>query len=136
MLLPSSSADIGRAVTSDSGIERRYCAFDGDSFLGSRGGAKASTDFVYLGPVLDKGASVRDLSEVSAIEPLASGELQGYTVHFTDLASGRKEQVQARRVVLAAGTARRAAIFGSLADRETFDCRSGAGASTTLHRRW
>ena len=104
MLLPSSSADIGRAVTSDSGIERRYCAFDGDSFLGSRGGAKASTDFVYLGPVLDKGASVRDLSEVSAIEPLASGELQGYTVHFTDLASGRKEQVQARRVVLAAGT--------------------------------
>ena len=104
MLLPRSRAELGRAITTESGIERRYCAFDGDSFLGSRGGAKASTDFVYLGPVLGKGADVRDLCEVSQIEPLAAGELKGYTVHFTDLTSGRQEQVQARRVVMAAGT--------------------------------
>lgn len=104
MLLPRNPAEAGQAVSAESGIERRYCAFDGDSFLGSRGGAKASTDFVYLGPVLDKGASVRDLCEVSRIEPLTAGGRQGYQVHFTDLASGRKEQVQAGRVVLAAGT--------------------------------
>ena len=104
MLLPQNLAEAGRAVISQSGIERRYCAFDGDSFLGSRGGAKASTDFVYLGPVLDKGATVRDLCEVSRIAPLAPAGTRGYRVCFTDLASGRKEQVQARRVVLAAGT--------------------------------
>jgi cholesterol oxidase len=104
MLLPPTLAQAGRAITTGTGIERRYCAFDGDSFLGSRGGAKASTDFVYLGPVLDKGATVRDLCEVSRIEPLTAGGGQGYRVCFTDLASGRQEQVQARRVVLAAGT--------------------------------
>ena len=104
LLLPPTLAQAGRTVTSASGIERRYCAFDGDSFLGSRGGAKASTDFVYLGPVLDKGASVRDLCEVSRVEPLAAGGAGGYRVFFTDLAAGRQEQVQARRVVMAAGT--------------------------------
>ena len=104
ILLPNTLAEAGRAVTSESGIERRYCAFDGDSFLGSRGGAKASTDFVYLGPVLDKGATVRDLCEVKRIEPIAPGEAKGYRIYFTDLASGAQEQVQARRVVVAAGT--------------------------------
>lgn len=104
MLLPDSLADMGRAVTTESGIERRYCAFDGDSFLGSRGGAKASSDFVYLAPVLDKGATVRDLCEVTRIEPIVPGGTQGYTVYFKDLATGRQEQVKAKRVVLAAGT--------------------------------
>jgi cholesterol oxidase len=104
MLLPRTLAEAGRSVTSASGIERRYCAFDGDSFLGSRGGAKASTDFVYLAPVLDKGATVRDLCEVSKIEPLSPGGATGYRVVFTDLATRKQEQVHARRVVVAAGT--------------------------------
>lgn len=104
MLLPGTLAEAGRAVTTDAGIERRYCAFDGDSFLGSRGGAKASADFIYLGPVLGRGATVRDLCEVSRIEPTATGRSQGYGVHFTDLATGRPELVKAKRVVLAAGT--------------------------------
>jgi cholesterol oxidase len=104
MLLPRTLAEAGRAVTSPAGIERRYCAFDGDSFLGSLGGAKASTDFVYLAPVLDKGATVRDLCEVSAIEPLSPGGAAGYRVHFTDLAAGGRELAEARHVIVAAGT--------------------------------
>ncbi len=104
MLLPRTLAEAGRTVTTAAGIERRYCAFDGDSFLGSRGGAKASADFIYLGPVLHRGATVRDLCEVSRIEPITPGTDQGYSVHFTDLAAGRAGQLQARRVVLAAGT--------------------------------
>ena len=51
------------------GVERQYCAFDGDGFLGSPGGAKASVDFVYLAPVLGKGVTVRDLCEVRRIRP-------------------------------------------------------------------
>ena len=47
------------------GVKRRTCAFDGDSFLGSKGGAKASVDFIYLAPVLNKGATVRDMCEVT-----------------------------------------------------------------------
>ncbi len=104
LLLPRTSAETGRAITDQAGIERRYCAYNGDSFLGSRGGAKASTDFIYLGPVLGRGASVRDLCEVSRIESIRSGSDGGYSVTFTDLASGRIEQAQARHVVLAAGT--------------------------------
>jgi cholesterol oxidase len=83
-----------------SGVKREACAFDGDSFLGSRGGAKASVDFVYLAPVLGKGAAVRDLCEVTRIVR----EPDGYAVHFTDLQSKAREIVRARQVVLAAGT--------------------------------
>ena len=104
ILFPNNLAEAGRAMTTESGIERRYCAFDGDSFLGSRGGAKASSDFVYLAPALNKGARVRDLCEVTRIEPIRAGSAKGYTVYFKDLATGRSEEIRATRVVLAAGT--------------------------------
>ena len=89
MLLPPTAAQAG-AVTrfGPAGVERQYCAFDGDGFLGSRGGAKASVDFVYLAPVLDKGATVRDLCEVSRIKPARPVDGPGYVVEFKDLASG------------------------------------------------
>jgi hypothetical protein len=62
MLMPSTPAQAGQPVASGpAGVQRRYCAFDGDGFLGSPGGAKASVDFVYLASVLGKGATVRDL---------------------------------------------------------------------------
>jgi cholesterol oxidase len=88
---------------SASGVQRQACAFDGDSFLGSRGGAKASVDFVYLAPVLGKGASVRELCEVTAIarDPAADGG--GYAVRFTDLSTSERQVVRAPRIVLAAG---------------------------------
>jgi cholesterol oxidase len=86
------------------GIRRQTSAFDGDSFLGSAGGAKASADFVYLGPVLGKGVTVRDLCEVSRISRQRCDDGDAYAVSFTDLTTGKPESVLARKVVLAAGT--------------------------------
>lgn len=104
-LFPPTAAQAGqRAEAASHTVERHYSAFDGDSFLGSRDGAKASVDFIYLAPVLGKGVEVRDLCEVSRIRPLAATPGSGYAVEFKDLASGRRESVQAAQVVLAAGT--------------------------------
>lgn len=104
LLIPPSPAQAGCAVSWGCGVQRQYCAFDGDSFLGSLGGAKASVDFVYLAPVLGKGATVRDLCEVTRIRRARPVDGDGYIVHFTHLASKRAEHVQARQIVLAAGT--------------------------------
>ena len=105
ILLPATAAQAGAATRSGpTGVERRYCSFDGDSFLGSRGGAKASVDFVYLAPVLDKGVTVRDLCEVSGIKPSRPVDGPGYILQFKDLVSGVQESVLAPQVVLAAGT--------------------------------
>ena len=105
MLLPTTAAQAGTATTfGPTGVARHYCSFDGDSFLGSRGGAKASVDFVYLAPVLDKGVTVRDLCEVSGIRRSRPADGPGYVVQFKDLASGVRESVCASQVVIAAGT--------------------------------
>jgi cholesterol oxidase len=104
MLMPPTAAQAGQAVTDSAGIERRYCAFDGDGFLGSRGGAKASVDFVYLAPVLGKGVTVRALCEVSGIRRASTAAGPGYVVEFNDLERGTSEAVTAPRVVMAAGT--------------------------------
>lgn len=105
LLLPPTAEQAGqRAEASSQTVERHYCGFDGDSFLGSRGGAKASVDFVYLAPVLDKGVQVRDLCEVSRIRPITAPLGSGYQVDFKDLSSGRRKSVRAAQVVVAAGT--------------------------------
>ncbi len=105
ILLPPTAAQAGTLVAGGpAGVERRYCAFDGDSFLGSRGGAKASVDFAYLAPVLDKGVTVRDLCEVTSISPSRPVDGPGYVVQFRDLDTGTHQYICARRVVLAAGT--------------------------------
>ena len=74
----------------DGGVKRQTCAFDGDSFLGSKGGAKASVDFIYQAPVLNKGASVRDMCEVAKILPDRNGSAAGYSVHFSNLRERKK----------------------------------------------
>ena len=68
------------------------------------GGAKASVDFVYLAPVLGRGAQVRDLCEVSGIWRAPTAEGGGYAVHFQDLVTKDSHRVRAKRVVVAAGT--------------------------------
>ena len=104
LLIPPSPAEAGQTIVSGSGVRRQYCAFDDDSFLGSRGGAKASVDFVYLAPVLGKGATVRDMARVTRIQRARPVDGGGYTVHFVDTATGSAARVQARQVVVAAGT--------------------------------
>ena len=105
ILFAPTAAQAGAVTTSGpTGVERRYCSFDGDSFLGSPGGAKASVDFVYLAPVLDRGATVRDLCEVTGISRARPADGGGYVVQFRDQASGTHEYVRAGQLVLAAGT--------------------------------
>ena len=103
-LYPKSDTDAGRLHQDGAGVTRRFCAFDGDSLLGSRDGAKSSVDVAYLAPVLDKGVTVRALSEVSRIvrEPRATAG--GYVVHYRDLRGKTNHTARAPRVVLAAGT--------------------------------
>ena len=103
-LYPQSDADAGRLHRNDSGVQRRFCAFDGDSLLGSRDGAKSSVDVAYLAPVLDKGVTVRALSEVSRVVREPDCAAGGYAVHYRDLRGKITGTARAQRVVLAAGT--------------------------------
>ena len=103
-LFPSSENEAGQLAKDDNGVWRRFCEFDGDSFLGSRKGAKASVDFIYLAPVLDKGATVRDLCEVTRVARELSGGKTGYAVHYRDLRRNKTEVIRTQHVILAAGT--------------------------------
>ena len=95
----------GAMTEGDGGIRRQICAFDGDGFLGSRGGAKASVDFIYLAPVLNNGATVRDMCEVTKHRCATATEARAkYTVHFFDHRARKTETVRTNRVILAAGT--------------------------------
>jgi len=102
--VPHSKSEVGQVTEGDGGVKRQTCAFDGDGFLGSRGGAKASVDFIYLAPVLNKGAIVRDMCEVSRIVRDSGAGPAKYAVHFSGLRDGQKEIVCTKRVILAAGT--------------------------------
>jgi cholesterol oxidase len=102
-LYPRSETDAGRLVDEGDGALRRYCAFDGDGFLGSRSGAKASVDCIQLEPVLNKGATVRDLCEVTRIARELSSAGDRYVVHYRELRSNQGS-VLTDRLILAAGT--------------------------------
>jgi cholesterol oxidase len=102
--VPNAKSDVGQITERSGGVKRQTCAFDGDSFLGSRGGAKASVDFIYLAPVLNKGATVRDMCEVTGLVGGAAAGAPGYAVQFCSLRDGHKEVVRAKRIILAAGT--------------------------------
>jgi cholesterol oxidase len=102
--LPYSEGEVGQVTEGDGGVRRQTCAFDGDGFLGSQGGAKASVDFIYLAPVLNKGATVRDMCEVTNIARDRNGSGANYTVHFFDHHARKKETARTNRVILAAGT--------------------------------
>lgn len=104
LLLPPSAREAGVTIRNSHGVERRYCAFDGDGFLGSRGGAKASVDFIYLEPAIRSGLQVQarcPVRELSVARPVDGG---GYLVRYTDLHRKTDRTAQAARVVLAAGT--------------------------------
>jgi cholesterol oxidase len=102
--VPYSEEEVGQVTERSGGVKRQTCAFDGDSFLGSRGGAKASVDFIYLAPVLHKGVTVRDMCEVTRLVRDSGAGPTEYAVHFSGLSSGQKELVRTKRIILAAGT--------------------------------
>lgn len=102
--LPHSKSEVGQITEGSGGVKRQTCAFDGDGLLGSRGGAKASVEFIYLAPVLNKGVTVLDMCEVTKISRDAAAGAGEYAVHFSTLRNGQKEIVHSKRVILAAGT--------------------------------
>jgi cholesterol oxidase len=102
--VPCSKSEVGQVTEGNGGVKRQTCAFDGDGFLGSRGGAKASVDFIYLAPVLNKGVVVRDMCEVTTVVRDTAAGANEYAVHFSGLRDRQKEVVRTKRVILAAGT--------------------------------
>ena len=114
--LPYSESEVGQVTEGEGGVKRETCAFDGDGLLGSRGGAKASVDFIYLAPVLNKGATLRDMCEVTKIVRDSAAGPAEYAVHFSGLRDGQKGVVRSKRILLAAGTMRtlRLLFAGSL----------------------
>jgi len=102
--IPYSKNEVGQVTEGAGGVKRQTCAFDGEGLLGSKGGAKASVDFIYLAPVLSKGVTVRDMCEVAKIVRESGAGLPKYAVHFSSLRDGQKEVVRTKRVILAAGT--------------------------------
>jgi len=77
-------------------MKRQTCAFDGDGFLGSRGGAKASVDFIDLAPVHNRGATVRDMCQVAKIVRDSPADAAEYAVHFSSLIDAKKEVVRTK----------------------------------------
>lgn len=102
--VPYSKSEVGQVTEGEGGVKRQTCAFDGDGFLGSRGGAKASVDFIYLAPVLNKGVTLRDMCEVTKVVRDRAVGANEYAVHFSGLRDRQKEVVRTKRVILAAGT--------------------------------
>jgi len=72
-----------------------------DGLFGSPRAAKANVEVVYLLPHLDAGLTVHDMHEVRTLSRLRSGV---YEVIAKDHHTGRVQNFQAPRVVLAAGT--------------------------------
>lgn len=141
MKFAASLDQAGTSSTDAHGIERQSCTFDGDGFLGSAGGAKASVDFIYLARAIRQGAKVQALCEVSAIVPIRIGDSPAYEVRFKNLRTGKSEICKARRVVLAAGTlnsvsllARSSAASGGLAEMPALG--QGFGANGDLLGLW
>ncbi len=137
MKFSPSIALAGTSTVDQQGIERRTCAFNGDGFLGSSGGAKASVDFVYLARAIRQGARIEPMCEVEAIVPIQSSDGSGYEVRFTDLRTRRRGRHRARRVVLAAGTlnsvqllARSSSAPGGLAQMPALGQVFGANGDT------
>jgi len=107
MKFPRTKSEIGQITEGEGGVKRQTCAFNGDGLLGSQGGVKASVDFIYLAPALRKGAIVRDMCEATKVvrDPATDSTVGiGYAVHFSNLRSGLKEVVRAKRIIFAAGT--------------------------------
>jgi cholesterol oxidase len=102
--VPHSQSEVGQVTESNGGVKRQTCAFNGDGFMGSPGGAKASVDFIYLAPVLNKGATVRDMCEVTKLVRDSDSGATEYAVHFSNLRGGQNEVARTKRVILAAGT--------------------------------
>lgn len=97
------------------GVPRSSCRLCGECVVGCNDGAKQTLDLTYLSRARELGAEIRTLCEARTLEPLPGGGWAvGYRQHLEgregvapgllDAAQEPKVRVEARHVVLAAGT--------------------------------
>ncbi len=79
---------------------RQGCQLVAECEFGCQHGAKNSLDFTYLAGAERSRAEVRAGAFVTHVEPVQ----EGYRVHYRDVLDGAASAVEARRLVLAAGT--------------------------------
>lgn len=82
--------------------DRQTCRLCGECDIGCNYGSKNTLDFNYLTLAQRAQAELRTLAEVTTIESLAGDE--GYVVHYVQHPEGGPGTVQARHLVLSAGT--------------------------------
>ena len=92
---PDQPARVRNAV----GVEQETCTYLGECVLGCPRRAKTSVDLTYLPLALQRGAELRVLAEVTAVEQHDGG----YRVHYRDREARGERSASAPRVVLAAG---------------------------------
>lgn len=97
------SAKHSETFVNHQGVRQGTCVHLGNCDIGCDVRAKNSLDFNYIPKAEQSGAELRTLHVARTLEPLPNG---GYTVHFDDVAGGRRKPGSAigRRVVLAMGS--------------------------------
>ncbi|HCE40590.1 MAG TPA: GMC family oxidoreductase, partial [Alcanivorax sp.] len=90
-----------KAWTNDQGQRQGTCVHCGNCDLGCPVQAKNTLDLNYLARAEEQGAEIRALHQVRWIRPLDGGE---YEVGVRDLDARAWRRIQARRVVVAAGS--------------------------------
>ncbi|KAF0809191.1 cholesterol oxidase [Alcanivorax sp. S71-1-4] len=90
-----------RAWTNDQGRQQGTCVHCGNCDIGCPVQAKNTLDLNYLAAAEDLGVDVRPLHQVRCITPLPDG---GYRVRVRRLDQGTDTELEANRVVLAAGS--------------------------------
>ena len=89
-----------RRITTADGVERMEAVPGEEGNLGSEGGGKTTLDFAFLAGAMKRGLAVLDQCEVTVVR--RHGE--AYTVEFRNHHNGKDETLEAKRVVIAAGT--------------------------------
>ncbi|MFP5441140.1 MAG: GMC oxidoreductase [Gammaproteobacteria bacterium] len=114
--------------TNEFGRQQGTCIHCGNCDIGCEVQAKNTLDLNYIPLAERHGAQVRPLHHVRDIAPLVNGD--GYTVAYRDLAARRDGVVQARNVVVAAGS------IGSTELLLRCRARGLPRLSSMLGRRW
>lgn len=112
------------------GMEQGTCIHCGNCDIGCEVKAKNTLDLNYIPQAEKHGAEVRPLHHVRNIAPLADGS--GYRVSYRNLSTGRDGVVEARNVVVSAGSIGSTELLLKCRDRD----RTLTNLSPLLGKRW
>ncbi|MBZ0273734.1 GMC family oxidoreductase N-terminal domain-containing protein [bacterium] len=100
-------------VTNAAGVTQQSCNYCGECIVGCNETAKTTLDLTYIPWAISHGAELRPLCEAIAI----GRESWGYGVRYRDHRTGREHHVEARRLVLSAGTLNTLRLLFAARDR-------------------